>query len=168
MTIEQKYPRVTEILKISDTEEGNGIYKLDIKVQYSEGGVPQAEAFISRPDDPYGINPEIRAWMHANPNAPVHAYVPPAAPTPEEARALMPPLTARQLRLGLVINGIALAQVQATIEAMPEGADRDKALIEWEYATTFTRTHPLLASVAVSLGLTDEQIDTMWTAAQVL
>ncbi|MQW00736.1 hypothetical protein GHK46_26480 [Sinorhizobium medicae] len=166
MTIDNNtYPRVTEVLKITDTAEGNGAYELEIKVQYAADTVPVLETYFSRPNDPYGVNPQIRQWMSENPNAPVHVYVPPAAPTPEEARAAMPPLTARQLRLGLVSNGITLSQVHATLDAMPAGADRDKALIEWEYATTFTRTHPLIASVGAALGLSDEQIDAMWTAA---
>jgi hypothetical protein len=103
--------------------------------------------------------------MSGNPDAPIHAYEPPAAPTPEEARAAMPPLTARQLRLGLFSNGIALSQVQATLDAMRAGADRDKAQIEWEYANTFNCTHPLIATVSASLGLSDEQNDAMWVAA---
>ncbi|MDK1493364.1 hypothetical protein QN219_25505 [Sinorhizobium sp. 7-81] len=77
----------------------------------------------------------------------------------------MPALSSRQIRLGLVSSGFTLAQVSAIIEAMPDGADKETARIEWEYATTFNRTHPLIGSVGVALGLTDEQIDTMWTAA---
>ncbi|MDI6836125.1 MAG: hypothetical protein QMD99_10470 [Rhizobiaceae bacterium] len=92
----------------------------------------------------------------------VAAYIP---PTPEEARLNMPPLTARQFRLGLVAAGISPSQVTAAIDAMSAGIEKDKAQIEWEYATTFTRTHALIATVAQVLGLTDEQIDTMWTAA---
>lgn len=92
----------------------------------------------------------------------IAAYV---APTPAEVRANLPPLTARQFRLGLINAGISPSEVTAAIDAMPTGIEKDRAQIEWEYATTFTRTHALIASVALSLGLTDEQIDTMWTAA---
>lgn len=166
MSIEQSaYPRVTEIMKISDTAEGDGIYKLDLKIQYKEGAEPEIAEYISRPDDPFGVNPQIRKWMSENPDAPVHAYVPPPPPTVEEVRAAMPPLSARQLRLGLVSNGISTAQVQTTLEAMVAGPDKEKALIEWEYATTFNRTHPLISTVGAALGLTDEQIDAMWQGA---
>ncbi|MCA1490091.1 hypothetical protein I6F11_04055 [Ensifer sp. NBAIM29] len=170
MTIENSssYPRVTEILKISDTAEGNGVYLLDVKIQFTADGEPEQVEYVSRPNDPYGVNPQIRKWMSENPDAPVHVYVPPPPPTVEETRAAMPSLTARQLRLGLVGNGISPAQVQATLDAMPAGADKEKALIEWEYATTFNRTHPLIATVGSSLGLTEAQIDTMWTAALTL
>ncbi|WP_457660170.1 MULTISPECIES: hypothetical protein [Sinorhizobium] len=86
-------------------------------------------------------------------------------PTQEEVRANMPILTARQFRIGLVRGGFTLAQVTSAIEAMPEGASKEEAKIEWEYATTFDRMHPLIASVGAALGLSDEQIDAMWTGA---
>lgn len=77
----------------------------------------------------------------------------------------LPPLSARQLRLGLVSNGISLSQVEATIDAIENQQDRDVARIEWEYASTFDRHHPLIEQVGGALGLTTEQIDTMWAAA---
>lgn len=92
----------------------------------------------------------------------VEPYEPPTA---EELRAGLPTLTARQLRLGLITNGIMPSQVQSAIEAMPPGADREKALVEWEYASSFDRLHPLIATVGAALGLTDAQVDAMWTAA---
>jgi hypothetical protein len=77
----------------------------------------------------------------------------------------VPVLSARQLRLGLLQNGIPPSQVENALEAMPAGIERESALIEWYYASTFSRSHPLIASVAVILGLNDAQIDTMWAAA---
>lgn len=90
---------------------------------------------------------------------------PPPDPTPEEIRAKMRPLTARQFRLGLIEGGVSLDRVTAVIDALPAGADRAKAKVEWEYATTFNRTHPLIATVGAALGLSDVQIDAMWQAA---
>lgn len=77
----------------------------------------------------------------------------------------MNPLTARQLRLGLVSNGISLSQVEASIDAIENQRDRDAARIEWEYASTFDRQHPLIEQVGGALGLTGEQIDAMWLEA---
>ncbi|WP_244519859.1 MULTISPECIES: hypothetical protein [unclassified Ensifer] len=98
---------------------------------------------------------ESGAWVHH----------PPPEPTPEELRARMQGLTARQFRLGLLAAGIPPAQVSATIEAMAAGPEKEKAQIEWEYATTFNRMHPLIATVGAALNLTDMQIDAMWRAA---
>lgn len=87
-------------------------------------------------------------------------------PEPEpEPELPAPPLTARQLRLGLVLNGFTLAQVEATIEAIEDEQDREVARIEWEYASQFDRAHPLIEQVGAALGLTPEQIDAMWNEA---
>jgi hypothetical protein len=42
------------------------------------------------------------------------------------------------------------------------------AKIEWEYASQFERDHHLIEQVGASLGLTPEQIDTMWGQALTL
>lgn len=77
-------------------------------------------------------------------------------------------LTARQLRLGLVVNGFSLAQIDAAIDALPDGAEKEKAKIEWQYAGEFKRDHPLLMTIAAQLGISPEQFETMWVAAQKL
>lgn len=77
-------------------------------------------------------------------------------------------LTARQLRLGLVGNGFSLAQVDAAIDALPDGAEKEMARIEWQYAGEFKRDHPLLMTIAAQLGISAEQFDAMWVAAQKL
>ncbi|HEV7306424.1 hypothetical protein [Ensifer sp.] len=115
-----------------------------------------------QPDDPHGLAPSIRQWMLDKPTFPIGIYVP---PTVEEVRAGMPSLTARQFRLGLVNAGISQSTVAAIVAELPAGPDRDKAQIEWEYATTFNRTHPLIATIGAALGLAGDQIDEMWQAA---
>jgi len=91
---------------------------------------------------------------------------------PREVYALedepLRPLTARQLRLGLVLHGISLPSVEAAIDAIEDETDREVARIEWEYATTFERSHPLVNQIGAALGLTPEQIDAMWTEAAAL
>lgn len=118
-----------------------------------------------REDDPYGLSPVLKQWLGDNPNFPIDPYVPPVAPTPEEARKRMSALTARQFRLGLVAGGYAPAQVTRAIDTMPDGTAKETAKIEWEYATTFNRIHPLIAIVGTALGMNDTQIDAMWLAA---
>jgi len=87
-------------------------------------------------------------------------------PSPEPTTA--PPLTARQLRLGLVSNGFALDQVEAAIAAIADPQQRSVASIEWEYAAQFERDHPLIAQVGEALGLSGGQIDGMWAEASKL
>lgn len=86
----------------------------------------------------------------------------------EPASPPLPPLAARQLRLGLVGGGILPAQVDAAIAAIPNDAERAVAEIEWQYASQFERDHPLIEQVGTELGLTVEQIDAMWQAALAL
>ena len=85
-----------------------------------------------------------------------------------EAAANRGPLTARQLRLGLVDSGFALAQVEAALDALPEGIEKEKAKIEWQHAGEFQRDHPLLQTIAAQLGISAEQFETMWVAARKL
>lgn len=82
-----------------------------------------------------------------------------------EKRAAMPLLTARQFRLGLIEGGVDLAEVEAAIAAISDPSERQKAQVEWEYATQFERLHPLVVQVSSALDLTPEQVDAMWSAA---
>ncbi|OAP35812.1 hypothetical protein AU381_16635 [Sinorhizobium glycinis] len=141
--------------------QDNDVYEVSCSIT-DITGASYDTVYVSRPDDPYGLNPSIRKWLRENLEATIEAYVP---PTSEQLRASMPPLTARQLRLGLLEGGISPSQVSAAIVAMPTGADKDRAQIEWEYAVTVGRTHPLISNIGAALGLTDEQIDAMWGAA---
>lgn len=91
----------------------------------------------------------------------IEPYVEPVL-TPEEHRALMKPISKRQLRLTLVRNGISLADLDAAILTMG-----DEAIIEWQDASEYRRLHPLLNQVATYLNLSQEQVDQMWKEAEV-
>ena len=82
--------------------------------------------------------------------------------TPE---IILSPVTRRQLRLTLVREGIALASVEALIEAMPDGLEKEEAKIEWADAQTFNRDHPTLLLIAQALELSSERVDEMWVKA---
>lgn len=89
------------------------------------------------------------------------------ATPPEPASPLLLDLTARQLRLGLLEIGIKPTDVTAAIEQLSD-ADREKAVIEWEYANTFQRRHPLIAMLAAHFHLTDEAVDDAWRFSMTL
>lgn len=118
-----------------------------------------------RADDPHGLSPVIKHWIAVHPGFPIDPYVPPEPLTPQEIREQMPSLTARQLRLGLVAGGYSPAQVTQVIDTMPDGTAKETAKIEWEYATTFNRMHPLIATIGAALGLNETQVGAMWLAA---
>ncbi|UES51182.1 hypothetical protein [Roseibium aggregatum] len=83
-------------------------------------------------------------------------------PTQDEIRSNMPPLTARQFRLGLIRSGRTFAQVETAIAAIPDGTERAEAQIEWEYAASFNRMHPLVVSLSTTLGFSPEEVDALW------
>jgi len=95
-------------------------------------------------------------------------YHGPPETTLEERRARLHPLTARQLRLGLLDANRTFAQVDAAIAAIEDDIAQEKALVEWEYAATFNRTHPLVVSLSAALGFTSEEVDTLWEDALAL
>ena len=81
-------------------------------------------------------------------------YVPEVVAVPEV-------VTMRQARLALLGAGL-LAQVNTAVANMP-GAEGDAARIEWEYAKEVRRDSPLVAALSAAFGLTDAQLDDLFT-----
>lgn len=81
-----------------------------------------------------------------------------AAVVPEAPQSVTP----RQARLALLQAGL-LDQVQAAVDAAG-GATK----ITWEFATTIERNSPLIETLGGSLGLTSEQVDTLFRFASTL
>ncbi len=75
------------------------------------------------------------------------------------------PVTRRQLRLTLVREGITLASVEALIDALPEGLEKEEAKIEWADAQEFNRNHPTLLLIAHALNLSPARVNEMWLKA---
>ncbi|CAN0654346.1 conserved protein of unknown function [Nitratireductor aquimarinus] len=154
-----------DLLSVADIGDGAFLVEVDITDIAGERYVAD---YCLVPGDDFGLAPTIRQavgdWIDAG-NAPT-PNAPPPEPTPEDLRNAMPPLTARQVRLGLIANGITLASVQTAIDGIADPTEREAAQVEWEYATEFERLHPLIEQVALALGLTEAGVDSMWLAAQ--
>ena len=80
----------------------------------------------------------------------------------QERLAAMKPLKRRQFRLTLVMNGYDLNEIEALIDQIEDPMQRTIAQIEWQDATDFERTNPTLLMMAQMLGLTSEQLDSLW------
>lgn len=78
---------------------------------------------------------------------------------PPVTSTVYPTLTPRQIRLALHGVGLLAAVEAAIATAGPE------AQIVWEYAIEFERHHPLVATLAPAIGMTEEQLDALWMAA---
>lgn len=75
-------------------------------------------------------------------------------------------ISMRQARLALLKAGL-LSRVEAAINAMPS-PHKEAALIEWEFATEVKRDAALASDLARSLGLTNEQVDDLFTEGSAL
>jgi hypothetical protein len=105
----------------------------------------------------------VQQWLEADNEVP--QFVPPTA---EEQRAMMGTVTARQLRHGLLNVSLDEADVEALIAAMPDEEERKRASIDWRTANEYERLHPLMVQISAALGLTPEQIDSLWTYYQTI
>jgi len=76
---------------------------------------------------------------------------------------MMPELSPRQLRLALSRLG-KLQDLAIIVASLPD-QQREEAEIEWEYATSFRRDHPLIVAFAPILGLSEEETDALWRQA---
>jgi hypothetical protein len=85
----------------------------------------------------------------------------------QEISSNLPPITARQIRLQLVIEGVSLAQIDAALDQLPS-PDKELAKIEWEYANEFDYNNPLIHQVAAMLGLNSESLQQFWQEAMSL
>lgn len=77
---------------------------------------------------------------------------------------IQPPqqVSMRQARLALLDAGL-LDDVESVISAAGRAAQ-----IEWEYAATVDRNHPVIAIVQQQQGMTGSQIDALFTSAAAL
>lgn len=100
------------------------------------------------------------AWVKQG-NAPLPAIEP--EPEPDPGPGVPQEVTMRQARLALYNAGI-LDAAQGVIDALPM-PQRRQAQIEWEYALSVRRDHPLIA-LMISEGLaTEAEVDGLFMAA---
>lgn len=84
---------------------------------------------------------------------------------PPEVVSVPESVSARQIRLWLIDNNISLTSVENTINSIVNENLREKTLVEWEFAPYIERDHPLVNTLAESLGLTNEQVDQAFITA---
>jgi hypothetical protein len=74
-------------------------------------------------------------------------------------------VTATQLRLWFVRNGVSMSAVEAALGGIGDATLREELRITWEYSIEIARTGALMAALAAGLGLTSEQVDAAFLAA---
>jgi hypothetical protein len=92
----------------------------------------------------------------AEDDAEVVAFFNPPPPVPQT-------VSMAQARLALIGAGLFTA-IDAGLKALPE-PQRTTALTAWEYAPTVSRNGALVTTLAGQFGLTETQLDALFTAA---
>lgn len=124
------------------------------------------------------VEPGHPLWPEASARPDITAFTPPVVPEPgpDDIRAAIPPLTRRQVfialhRLGLITAAEAVAAaatgaVPAVLEpmfaALPEPGQTDARVTFAAFQMAY-RLDPLTAMVAAVAGMTEDQIDAIWT-----
>ena len=119
----------------------------------------KARYYTAAQSDPgWEHSEEIFARVVAGEFGPIAPYV-----APEYVPV---PLTARQLKIGLLREGITEENINSIIDEIPDPLRRAEARIEWDYATEYRYEHPLVQSVAdrlrVQLNLTSKEVVSKW------
>ncbi len=90
-------------------------------------------------------------------------YIDPA----NKVKELIPfSVTMRQARLAL-LSANKLTLVSSAIDSLPS-PQKEQAQIEWEYATTVSRDSALTQMLATSLGMSETDLDQLFTQAATL
>lgn len=110
-------------------------------------------------------NPKFNQWTIAPPRPTEDHYWSSGSWVAPNA-AVPPTVSARQVRIWLIQNGISLSSVEASINNIEDPILKEITKVEWEYAPYIERNHPMLATLAQALGLTQEQLDQAFIQAQ--
>lgn len=85
---------------------------------------------------------------------------------PQDEQAVPPDaISARQVRLWLVRQGIPISDVTDALDAIEDTQARQEAQIEWEYSPYIERSHPMVQAIATSLSI---DIDAAFAEASLL
>lgn len=77
------------------------------------------------------------------------------------------PVSPKQLRQALVLGGVTMETVDASLSSLPEPTS-SLAKIEWEYGLEFRRDSELLLDIQNLLNLSSEDLDSLWILAGTL
>lgn len=124
------------------------------------------------------VEPGHALWPVASARSDILPFAPEPVPepSPEDIRAAIPPLTRRQVfialhRLGLITapeavaaaaTGVVPAALEPAFAALPE-PDQTDARVTFAAFQMAYRLDPMTEMIAAASGMTDEEIDAIWT-----
>ncbi|QRM54751.1 hypothetical protein [Sinorhizobium sp. BG8] len=139
-----------------------GVYILDVDLTDMNGERYRCD-YVSAPDDTFGLGPVIRQWLIDNEGS--YEIAPFVAPTVEELRASMLPLSRVAFRTAFKNAGMTTAVIIAAVMSVADDSEQEDLQIAWEDAQSFNRLDPLVVLIALRAGKTAEEIDAIWSAA---
>lgn len=80
---------------------------------------------------------------------------------------VIPSVSPRQIRMALLAGGVTEAMVDSVINGFPSPS-KEEAMIAWKYSGSYERSIPIIASIGTALGLSSDQLDTLWLSAGTL
>jgi len=117
-----------------------------------------------RTDTSYGIKlwQEFQDGAHGS----IAPFVPPPAPTIEEARAMMPTLARWRVHAAISLVPGLREKIDAAIAAMPE-PEKTISQSKLEHVENYSRTDPLFDRIGGTpeIGFSPEDIDQLWGTA---
>lgn len=160
-SLPQSYRNISNFFALGTEELADLSWSGNDDVRFYECIVDKLEAFpsnsvISGPT--YSINHDTKKVVGTYE---IHPIAPSPLVVPDS-------ISARQIRLWLIQQGISLDSVTNSIMALENQMQRDSLLVEWEYAPYIERSHPMLGPLALSLGLTEEDINRAFIEASLI
>lgn len=148
-------------IKTAKQSRITGWLELTITADLGEGA--QDYPYTYNPAENEGLNPEVTAWLMANPAFPIADADPVPPPSTDPADY---PLSMRQLRLGLFMNGYAVDFLQSVISAIPDATERGMAQIWYEETSVVEWAHPMTQSLMAAAGISTADATAMWMQAK--
>lgn len=67
-----------------------------------------------------------------------------------------------KLRMQLILGGYSISLIEQAIQSIPDTIQREIVSTKWEKAVVFERTDPTLNAMASMIGISQDQLDTIF------
>lgn len=151
------------LIGVETRGDGGEIHRKVVSPGHYEGVEWVQSELSSEPDEVIKLandawSPEvISAWREL-----CAKHLPPPPSTKPESY----PLSARQLRLGLIDNGYSLADIVTILDAIADPVIRDQAQVWWEFTNDIHWDHDWTQILIAMMGISKEQAAAMWMSAK--
>lgn len=93
----------------------------------------------------------------------VLSFIDPETYEPEPENPLSKPMLRAKFRLAMLRNGYGSAAIAAGIASITDEMVREETQIEWEDSPQFYRYQAVVINLTMALGISEEDVDRIWT-----